>query len=650
MKFVVFVAAATALVLQNEQFGKRATNAPGFVKAGFDVTRGQAAQKIARPVNYGVNRNDAVAAEIENELIYYSIKLYVGQERAEVEVLLDTGSSDLWVMGLNAECQALVLIGTAKRGTRDDFAVLNGDNRVLEVREQDSQTNSKEQNQILEDKRNLLRVDNDPQLERRASDSSLLSIPEISVSSQTGVVPEATVLSSRASGSVASSLTAVATSDSAVTTSPSAPSYSWDSSLSFWYSVWTPSLTTTDPYSYDSTLSYSAYLYSWSDSYSTSSSLNTPNSCTNLGSYATDFSGSWEAKSPEEEFSIQYMDGTGAYGLWGWDDVLFGSTNLTSVQLAVVNSTSSLFGVLGIGLTEGETTNVVSFYSSARKYQYPNLPKEMVLQGQIPKRAYSLYLNSNDLLLGEILFGGVDHAKYSGPLVTVPMVNIFEESSVNPRRMDIILSGLDIYDGKDRLVVSAKKKFPVILDSGTTFTYLPIAFVKKIVKIMKGVETYSDLGVYIVDCSYRDKDSNFTATFDFLGQSIKVPLRDMVFADDGDCKLGILGLTWRSLGSYPKYGVLGDNFIRNAYVVYDLDNSEISLAQVKYSLDEDIEVISSLVPLATHAASYSETSLAHTHSPDSEASSGGMSLGTRVRAHLNYLGIVFCIAAGLFLF
>lgn len=646
MIFALFVATATALHLHNEQSGKRATNSPGFVKAHFDVTRGQAAHDIVKPANFGISRRDAVEAEIENELIYYSIKLYVGEERAEVEVVLDTGSSDLWVMGLDVECETLLRFGTGKRELRDNLVALDGDSSVLEDHEQASQWRSaKEQIEYRADKGDIEKAANVPQLEKRASDSSLGA----SIANQSGVVSEAAPLSSLASSSLASSLPLGVSSDSAVTTSPpSSPSYSWDSSLSFWYSVWTPSLTTTDPYSYDSTLSYSAYLYSSSYSRYSSASLNTPNSCTNLGSFATGFSGSWEAKSPEEEFSIRYLDGSLAYGLWGYDDILFGSTNLTFIQFAVVNETTSLFGVLGIGLTEGEATNAFSYWSSVRLYEYPNLPQEMVLQGHIAKRAYSLYLNSNDLLLGEILFGGVDHAKYSGPLVTVPMVDIFQESTTNGRRMDIILSGLDIDNGKTHLVVTAKKKLPVILDSGTTLSYLPREFVKKIAKIMNGVQTYSNLGLYIVDCSYMERDSNFTATFDFLGHSIKIPLRDLVRSDDGDCTLGVLSLTWSSLGSYPKYGVLGDNFIRNAYVVYDLDNSEISLAQVKFTLDEDVEVISSLVPLATQAASYSETSLAFTHSADSN--SGSLSLGTRVHAHLNYLGIVLCIIAGLLLF
>ena len=29
--------------------------------------------------------------------------------------------------------------------------------------------------------------------------------------------------------------------------------------------------------------------------------------------------------------------------------------------------------------------------------------------------------------------------------------------------------------------------------------------------------------------------------------------------------------------------ILGDNFLRSAYIVYDLDDNEISLAQVKYT-------------------------------------------------------------------
>ena len=37
--------------------------------------------------------------------------------------------------------------------------------------------------------------------------------------------------------------------------------------------------------------------------------------------------------------------------------------------------------------------------------------------------------------------------------------------------------------------------------------------------------------------------------------------------------------------------ILGDNFLRSAYIVYDLDDNEISLAQVKYTSASSISAL-----------------------------------------------------------
>ena len=39
------------------------------------------------------------------------------------------------------------------------------------------------------------------------------------------------------------------------------------------------------------------------------------------------------------------------------------------------------------------------------------------------------------------------------------------------------------------------------------------------------------------------------------------------------------------------YNILGDNFLRSAYIVYDLDDNEISLAQVKYTTASNIAAL-----------------------------------------------------------
>ena len=49
---------------------------------------------------------------------------------------------------------------------------------------------------------------------------------------------------------------------------------------------------------------------------------------------------------------------------------------------------------------------------------YPNLPVALKNAGAINTAAFSLYLNGSGAQIGQLLFGGVNRAKYQGPLAT----------------------------------------------------------------------------------------------------------------------------------------------------------------------------------------------------------------------------------------
>ncbi|CAM9010217.1 unnamed protein product [Wickerhamomyces anomalus] len=53
--------------------------------------------------------------------------------------------------------------------------------------------------------------------------------------------------------------------------------------------------------------------------------------------------------------------------------------------------------------------------------------------------------------------------------------------------------------------------------------------------------------------------------------------------------------------------ILGDIFLSSAYIVYDLEDQEISIAQANHSSEEDIEPIVTSVPSATKATAFSST-------------------------------------------
>lgn len=261
------------------------------------------------------------------------------------------------------------------------------------------------------------------------------------------------------------------------------------------------------------------------------------------------------------KFSIEYVDGTSSTGTWVKDDVYFAgtTTGVTQLQFGDVTTTSSGFGVLGIGYEANESTNT----------EYPNLPVLLKTQGVIAKTAYSLYLAQEDATSGSVIFGGIDQAKYLGSLITLPVTS--------SRELAIHLGSVAI-NGK---TISANLN--PVLDSGTTLTYLPTKIVASIASALSGTAD-SSVG-YIINCN---QPSNKYLTFNFdSGATINVPLSELaidLYLTNGQkyqyCALGVFATS-----STP---ILGDNFLRSAYVAYDLDDNTISLAQVKYTTAENI--------------------------------------------------------------
>ncbi|CUM64810.1 uncharacterized protein PRCAT00002423001 [Priceomyces carsonii] len=290
---------------------------------------------------------------------------------------------------------------------------------------------------------------------------------------------------------------------------------------------------------------------------------NANTSCDAYGSYNASLSST--SKKLNETFSIEYVDQTTSLGPFYKDNIGFsgGGTGVTGLQFGDCNTTSSDIGVLGIGFKSGEST----------KNEYDNLPALLASQGVIPKNAYSLYLAKSTDATGTIIFGGIDEAKYSGDLVSLP---IQSNDSVA-----VDLNGFTTSNGKVDFTGDS-----IILDSGTTLALLPSATLSSLASSLGASYLAAD-ELYEIDCNTGNK----TFTVNFPGVDIKVPLSDVVvslYNSDGSkadiCALGI--------ESDEQYHLFGDIFLRNMYLVYDLDDKEILIAQVKYTTDENIQEIS----------------------------------------------------------
>lgn len=241
------------------------------------------------------------------------------------------------------------------------------------------------------------------------------------------------------------------------------------------------------------------------------------------------------------------------------------------------------FGLIGVGYANNEAS------TETANAIYPNLPIAMQEAGIINSVAYSLWLNDLDASTGNILFGGIDTEKYVGNLTRLPVlsqnrqfthfvVSMFSLEASSPSGSDILTS----------------KELPlgVVLDSGTTLTYLPPDMATQVWKEVGA--TYDDVTfkAAILPCSYANHAGYFSFLFSGpAGPRINVTMDELVLPlttgepprfSDGPhrgqaiCEFGI-----QSSSDTP--WLLGDTFLRSAYVVYDLINNEVGMAPTDFN-------------------------------------------------------------------
>lgn len=273
-------------------------------------------------------------------------------------------------------------------------------------------------------------------------------------------------------------------------------------------------------------------------------------------------------KTVSNDFQIGYGDGSQASGDWATDTITLGGATVKKFQFGDATSQTAGEGVFGIGLTGNE----------AASKKYNNFPIELKNQGFINKVGYSLYLNSVEAKAGSVLFGAIDHAKYTGDLTSLDLVAIDDSGSKTQSPVAFFVPLDSVSAGSNKL---ATKSYPALLDSGTTLFYAPNDVATA---IGEKYGTYSSqLGGYAAACDAKGDDFEFN----FGSTSVKVPFSDLLFKADDAGKQCIIGV----LGSGSEYYILGDVFLRSSYIYYDLEGNKVSIGQVKYTEESNVELV-----------------------------------------------------------
>ncbi|KAH6890406.1 aspartic peptidase domain-containing protein [Thelonectria olida] len=293
------------------------------------------------------------------------------------------------------------------------------------------------------------------------------------------------------------------------------------------------------------------------------------NVCSDSGTYAANKSSTYEYVG--SYFNISYTDGSGAAGDYVTDNFHVGNTTIKNLQFGIGYESTSSECVLGIGYPANEVQ-----VGRAGKSAYNNLPAKMAADGLIASNAYSMWLNDLEAETGTILFGGVDQAQYEGSLVTLPV----QKSGDDYSAFFITLDGL----GLANETIGDDMSLAVLLDSGSSLSYLPSKYTDTIYDQIGAVYD-EEQRIAFLPCSAATDAGNMTFKFSDPAE-IVIPVSELIIDflqitgrqlsfDDGTpaCMFGIAPATGTN--------VLGDSFLRSAYVVFDLDNNEISLAQSK---------------------------------------------------------------------
>lgn len=295
----------------------------------------------------------------------------------------------------------------------------------------------------------------------------------------------------------------------------------------------------------------------------------------NSGTFDASKSSSY--KKVQDGFKIGYGDGSQAFGNWAKESVTLGGVTLNDVEFGYASNQTAKQAIMGVGFPGNEASD----QQKNGSFTYDNFPIQLKKQGAINKVSYSLYLNSKDAASGSILFGGVDHAKYEDELYELDIVNIDDSGSATEEAVAFFVNLDGITQGKNTL---ATKQYPALLDSGTTLIYAPNDIATAFGKKYGHKVPFAN--AYIASCDTSGDDFEFK----FGDKTIKVPFQDLLFHINGkqgtpflnQCLIGVMG-------SGSDYYILGDNFLRSAYIHYDLEDKKIGIAQVKYTDESSIE-------------------------------------------------------------
>merc|ERR1712190_642387 len=207
-------------------------------------------------------------------------------------------------------------------------------------------------------------------------------------------------------------------------------------------------------------------------------------------------------------FKIQYGSGP-VSGVYSADDVAIGSLKLEDFTFAEVDDTSGL----GVGYRFGKFDGILGLgWDSISVGGVPTVMTALVGSKQLEQPVFAFYLGNNQP--GELIFGGVDAAHYTGDFAYLPLKS--------QSYWEVALDGVKLNSD------SASSCPTAIVDSGTSLLAGPKADVQA---IATNLGAKSVLGKeWSIDCSKK-----YSMTFTLGGKDYLLENEDLVISSGGQC-------------------------------------------------------------------------------------------------------------------
>jgi hypothetical protein len=318
------------------------------------------------------------------------------------------------------------------------------------------------------------------------------------------------------------------------------------------------------------------------------------NSCRG-GTFDPGSSSTYKVVAPAPAFNTSFGDGSTASGPYATDTFGIGDVSISNVQFGLAtevdSTTGYAIGLMGIGYSVIEATTK----------QYANVPEVLVDAGVINSRLYSVFLNDQRDISGSILFGGIDTSKFTGPLATLnflPQINS-AASSIGPGFVNQFVSVVTAVNatigGKTHTITEggssdyaayygSDKGLPVLLDTGSSAWTVDAEFYRRhFAPVFDFVDSNGA-------CSCAHATSGDFVSLEFGGKvHIKIPASEFIIPIyDIETKQPTMYDSKNQACAFlispaPPTGqgfqVMGDAILRSMYLVYDLDNAQVSIAQ-----------------------------------------------------------------------